>query len=98
VKVEYTFHDINFEWDHAKAGQNFKKHQVSFETACETFFDPFLVTADGGVEQGEAREALIGMTVAWKLLFVVYVMRGDVVRIVSARPTTKPERKRYENQ
>jgi hypothetical protein len=98
VRVEHTLHDIHFEWDQAKAAQNFKKHRVSFETACEAFFDPFLVPADGGVEQGEAREALIGMTITWKLLFVVYVMRGDVVRIVSARPTTKPERKRYENQ
>lgn len=98
MKVEYTLHDIHFEWDHAKASLNFKKHKVSFETACETFFDPFLVPADGGVEQGEARDALIGMTVDWKWLFVVYVMRSDVVRIVSARPTTKPERKRYENQ
>lgn len=98
MKVEYTLQDIYFEWDHAKASTNFKKHGVSFETACETFFDPFLVTADGGAEQGEIRDALIGMTIEWKLLWVIYVMRGDVVRIVSARPATNPERKRYENQ
>ena len=98
MKVEYRLHDINFEWDHTKASVNFKKHNVSFELACEPFFDPFLVAADGGAEQGEIRDALIGMTVDWKLLFVVYVMRADVVRIISARPATKPERKQYENQ
>jgi uncharacterized protein len=98
VKIEYKLQDISIEWDHAKASTNFKKHGVSFETACETFFDPFLVTAEGGVEQGEIRDALIGMTVDWKLLLVVYVMRDDIVRIVSARPVTNPERKQYENQ
>lgn len=98
MKVEYKLQDTNFEWDHAKASTNFKKHGVSFETACETFFDPFLVAAEGGSEQNEIRDALIGITIDWKLLLVVYVMRANVIRVISARPATKPERKLYENQ
>jgi uncharacterized DUF497 family protein len=34
--------------------------------------------------EGELREAAIGMTVDWRLLYVVYVFREDVVRIISA--------------
>ncbi len=45
----------------------------------------------------EFREAIIGMTVAWKLLYVVYTIRNeDKFRIISARPVTKIERVKYE--
>ena len=45
----------------------------------------------------EFREAIIGMTVAWKLLYVVYTIRNEErFRIISARPVTKGERKKYE--
>ncbi len=48
--------------------------------------------------EGELRESVIGMTVDWRLLYVVYVMHEDVVRIISARVVTATERKRYEEQ
>jgi uncharacterized DUF497 family protein len=39
----------------------------------------------------------MGMTVAWKLLYVVYTIRNEEkFRIISARPVTKGERKKYE--
>ncbi|MBX3280424.1 MAG: BrnT family toxin, partial [Acidobacteria bacterium] len=64
----------------------------------ETFLDPFFRVVDAGVIEDEQREAIIGLTVDWRLLFVVYVMRQDSVRIVSARPATEKERREYENQ
>ncbi len=97
--VSYTLHDINFEWDGDKAASNLSKHNVLFEVACEVFFDPFLRVEDAGVKEGEQREAVIGLTVNWRLLYVVYVMRkGDVVRLISARVATEVERKQYEDQ
>ena len=53
---------------------------------------------DTGVVEGEPREAVIAMTVSWRLLYVVYVERDDVIRIISARPAEKAERELYENQ
>jgi len=45
----------------------------------------------------ELREAIIGITVAWKLLYVVYTMRNEErFRIISARPVSKGEREKYE--
>ena len=38
------------------------------------------------------------MTTTWVLLLVVYAMRGDVIRIISARLVTKAERDIYENE
>jgi uncharacterized DUF497 family protein len=42
--------------------------------------------------------AIIGMTVDWQLLSVVFVVREDVVRIISARAAVEGEKKEYENQ
>ncbi len=98
MDVSYTLHEIGFEWDSRKAAANFRKHKISFETACEVFFDPFLRVVDGGVVEGEPREAVIAMTVSWRLLYVVYVEQGDVMHIISARPAEKAERELYENQ
>jgi len=32
-----------FEWDDEKAGENFRKHGVTVETAAGAFLDPFAV-------------------------------------------------------
>jgi uncharacterized protein len=84
--------------DSRKAAANFRKHKVSFETACEVFFDPFLHVVDAGIVEGEQREAVIAMTVNWRLLYVVYVERDDVIRVISARLAEGAERELYENQ
>ncbi len=98
MDVSYTLHNIAFEWDNRKANTNLRKHGVSFVLACEAFFDPFVSYQDEEVVNEEIREAIIGMTTNWRMLSVVYVMRGDIVRIISARLVTQSERKRYENQ
>lgn len=97
MDVSYTLHEIGFEWESRKAAANFRKHKVSFETACEVFFDPFLHVVDAGVVAGEPREAVIGLTVSWHLLYVVYVEHEDVIRIISARLAENAEREMYEN-
>jgi len=33
----------------------------------------------------------------WRLLVVVYTYRGDRVRLISARPATRSERRNYED-
>ena len=47
---------------------------------------------------GELRETIIGMSENWRLLYVVYVLRGDTIRIISARQVTHSEKRWYENQ
>ena len=59
--------------------------------------DPFLQVVEIQEEDDEEREAVIGMTVAWQILFVVYVTLPTAFRLVSAREVTKAERKRYED-
>ena len=98
VDVIYELHGQTFEWNAEKAAANVRKHQVPFERACEVFFDPFLRLVDASGSD-EEREAVLGLTEDWRLLFVVHVARdGDTLRIISARPATPSERKIYEHE
>jgi uncharacterized protein len=98
MDVRYRLNGQDFIWNSDKALHNLSKHGISFENACEVFFDPFLRIEDAS-PQGEARQAAIGRTEDWDLLFVVHMTREEeVIRIVSARPATARERSRYENE
>jgi uncharacterized DUF497 family protein len=98
MNSEYTLHGIHFEWDSRKASANLHKHGITFETACEVFHDPFVLVVDEEVVDDEVREAVVGMTADWRLVYVIYVFWEEVVRIISARLVTKAERNRYEEQ
>lgn len=87
---------ISFSWDEAKAQANHQKHGVTFEQACEAILDP-LIRAEAPEERsGESRITATGMTTSWVLLRVTFTLRGEVVRLVSARRATAQERKTYE--
>lgn len=98
MDVLYEFNGCRFVWDEAKARVNQSKHGISFEQAVEAFFDPFLRVIDHDDSGNpEVRDALLGMTEAWSLLFLVHIVVEDEhVRVVSARPATTAERKLYE--
>ncbi len=87
-----------FRWDAQKATSNFAKYGVRFEQACEVFFDPFVRFVDASAED-EARDAALGLAEDWSLLFIVHLLReGEFIRIISARPATRAERRIYEEQ
>ncbi len=87
--------DDAFEWDEAKAAANLVKHKVSFETARRAFKDLFGVDREDDSERyDEPRHTLLGM-VEGKLLFVAYTMRGDKIRIITARGAEPYEQRIY---
>jgi uncharacterized DUF497 family protein len=90
--------DDEFEWDDAKAAANLARHGVSFEAARLAFLDVFGVArADPRQDYGEDRYTLLGM-VESRLLHVAYTMRGERVRIISARSAEPRERRRYHEE
>ncbi|HEX7581342.1 MAG TPA: BrnT family toxin [Thermoanaerobaculia bacterium] len=97
MDVLYALRGVTFTWDVSKAAANLRKHRVSFESAAEAFFDPFLHARAPRVVDGEVRQAMFGLTPSWQLLYVAFALREDSVRIISARPATRLERKRYED-
>lgn len=86
---------LDFDWDEAKAESNFRKHGISFRTASGIFADPDHVVIDTArKEDGEVRLKAIG-TVFGRVLTLVFVMRGDVCRLISARRSNVSEEKAY---
>jgi uncharacterized protein len=89
---------MRFEWDENKAESNFLKHGIQFEEAVTVFADPYLLfTEDSSHSQGEEREWAIGETEDGSLVVVVFTMRGEQIRIISARKATKRECQQYES-
>ncbi len=90
----YTLDDGAFQWNNAKAAQNYAKHGVTFEAAPAIFDDPFAIEEiDGRENYGEERFITIGMA-SGRLLAVLYTQRGETVRIITARgaePYEQPE-------
>jgi uncharacterized DUF497 family protein len=85
----------DFEWDEAKASENYAKHGVSFETAKEVFRDPFAIERlDDREDYGEERFILIG-TAESAVLTVIYTERDGRIRLISARRATKHEQDDY---
>lgn len=88
---------VRFVWNREKAESNLRKHGVSFQMACEVFFDPFVRLLRSDMLGGEEREVVIGITEGWRLLVIVYTFRTEAIRIISARPATRGERTIYED-
>ncbi|MGB7037108.1 MAG: BrnT family toxin [Xanthobacteraceae bacterium] len=87
--------DDPFEWDEAKAAQNYADHGVTFAAAKAVFNDPFAIERlDDREDYGEDRYVIIG-TVDGRVLFVVYTLRNGIIRIISARSAEPHERRRY---
>ncbi len=84
-----------FEWDNAKAAGNLVDHGVTFDMARDVFEDPWAVDMlDRRQAYGEDRYVRIGMCDG-RLLAVAYTLRGEVIRIISARRAEPHERRRY---
>lgn len=88
---------LSFEWDENKARTNLARHGVSFEDASTVFGDPMSITIpDPAHSQAEDRWIILGHSQQGRLLVVVHTERGDNLRIISARPASRRERKQYE--
>lgn len=83
-----------FDWDNAKAESNRRKHRIDFKTAAKVFLDPFAVEFDDRDASAETRFNAIGL-VDGRVLFVTYTVRGDVIRIISARGAEPHEKRKY---
>jgi uncharacterized DUF497 family protein len=88
---------MQFEWDQNKAAANRRKHGVAFQEAATVFSDPLAVTfADPDHSFDEERYITFGFSKLKRLLVVSHTSRGDRTRIISARSTTRQEKKIYE--
>lgn len=87
---------MEFEWHDTKAKINLIKHGISFEEAKTSFYDPLqLAFHDPDHSTDENREIMIAHSSKHRLLLVVYTLRNEIIRIISARLATKREANDY---
>lgn len=88
---------LSFEWDEEKAGENYRKHKVSFDEGITVFNDPFSITiGDPDHSANERRYVDIGASDRGRVLVVSYTERGRRIRLISCRKATRRERRQYE--
>lgn len=88
---------IGFQWDEGNSEKNWGKHQVS-RLECEQVFsnEPLLLLVDVKHSDKEKRFHALGKTDESRLLFLTFTVRGQLVRVISARPMNRAEKKIYE--
>ncbi len=85
-----------FDWDAGNNEKNWNKHGVSTGECEELFFNqPLVVAEDAGHSQREERFFALGHADGGRMLFVVFTIRGALVRVISARDMSRKERKVY---
>lgn len=93
--------DLNvtgFDWDDGNLLKNWEKHGVTHLEAEQVFFnEPLIVVDDKNHSQDEPRWYSLGRTDAKRTLMVVFTLRNQKIRIISARDMSRKERKIYEN-
>ncbi len=94
--MEFFKDPPEFEWDTGNREKNFIKHRVTNAECEEAFFDPhkrlLKETLHVGSSTKEKRYVLIGNTQADRPLFIVFTLRRNKIRVISARDLNRKER------
>jgi uncharacterized protein len=87
---------LGFEWDKGNVDKNRIKHKVSSSECEQIFFNhPLLIQDDILHSATEKRYYALGKTDTNRFLFVVFTVRNDLIRVISARDMSRKERKVY---
>ncbi|MDP1809228.1 MAG: BrnT family toxin [Actinomycetota bacterium] len=85
-----------FAWDEGNINKNWELHKVSHVECEELFFnEPLIIEVDTYHSQVEQRYFALGKTDLGRYLFLVFTLRGEKIRVISARDMSKKERKQY---
>ncbi|MBI2909631.1 MAG: BrnT family toxin [Chloroflexi bacterium] len=85
-----------FEWDKYNADKIQLKRNVTPSECEQVFFNlPTAASDDVRHSQIETRSYALGQTDAARLLFLVFTVRNDKIRVISARDMNRKERREY---
>lgn len=84
-----------FQWDEGNASKNWTRHQVSQTEAEQVFVNRPVVVKVAAVVGAEERHFTLGQTDAGRQLAIVFTLRGSLLRVISARPMNRRERRIY---
>jgi uncharacterized DUF497 family protein len=88
-----------FQWDAGNATKSLTKHRVTAQEAESVFADPQVQVLDDVAHSiPELRWKVFGITSQPRYLVVSFTIRDSLIRIISARPMNRRERKIYEQK
>ena len=88
---------IEFDWDKGNLDKSYRKHGISSKETEEVFVsEEFFVIPDVKHSQAETRFIGLGQTITGKKLLVIFTMRQNKIRIISARRIHRKEVDKYE--
>ncbi len=88
---------MEVEWDPEKARLNLQKHRVDFADAATALHDEMGITVPDD-DPDEERFVTLASDALGRVLVLVYTWRGPRIRLISARPATRRERRQYEGK
>ena len=82
-----------FQWDAGNSAKIWGRHQV-MPTECEELFlnRPLIVGSDEQHSAGEDRFYALGQSDSGRAMFVIFTIRGRLIRVTSARDMSRKER------
>ncbi|MGA2333155.1 MAG: BrnT family toxin [Syntrophales bacterium] len=87
---------LGFDWDEGNLLKNWEKHRVSASECEQVFFNrPLIARHDTGHSSDEERFYVLGQSDSGKRLFIVFTVRNNLIRIISAREMNRKERNAY---
>lgn len=88
-----------FDWDEANSEKNWIKHKVTKIECEQVFFNlPLVVSDDENHSASEKRWYLLGRTDQNRKLFIVFIIRKNLIRVISARNMNKKEREIFDEE
>jgi len=90
--------DFEFDWDQGNSAKNVHKHRVTIESAQQVFRNreylvPLGIQISPAVD--EPRFGALGMDSMGNMLSVCFTIRSGKIRVISIRPMSSLERKKY---
>jgi len=94
---EFLAKCTGFEWDDHNSEKNRVKHGVTPSECEQIFFNrPIIAGDDQRHSKVETRFYVLGQTDSGRMLFLVFTVRNDRIRVISARNMSKKERRIYQ--
>jgi uncharacterized DUF497 family protein len=85
-----------FEWDEGNSNKNFYLHGVTDGECEDVFFNlPLIIAANKNHSSVEKRFFALGRTDTNRRLFIAFIVRNKLIRVISARDMTKSEKRKY---
>jgi uncharacterized DUF497 family protein len=85
-----------FDWDEGNSNKNWHLHAVTDGECEDVFFNlPLIISSDKAHSENEQRFYALGRTDADRWLFIAFIIRNNLIRVISARDMTKSEERIY---